>query len=140
MDKKILLRKMRLSKKQENVSSLTVSSNDERKQLWEEWKIQHPESKKIWKSERAKDPDTLRCQASVIIKRVSATIKTVEDYFESIHSGNSSLIGWSDQRSTESIHSEDSERNRLDNGRSNSIQSGSQDNIDSLPDEQPQEI
>ena len=69
MDKEILLRKMRLSKKRDKVSNLTVSNNEERKQLWEEWKKEHPESKKIWRSERAKDPDTLRCQASVIIKK-----------------------------------------------------------------------
>ena len=140
MEKEILLRKMRLSKKQDNVSNLAVSNNEERKQLWEEWKKQHPESKKIWRSERAKDPNTLRCQAAVIIKKVSATIETEEDYFESIHSGNSSLWSWSDQRSTDSIHSEDSERDRMNNGRSNSIQNGSQDSINSLSDEQPQEI
>ena len=75
MEKEILLRKMRLSKKQDNVSNLAVSNNKERKQIWEEWKKQHPESKKIWRSERAKDPNTLRCQAAVIIKKYQLQLK-----------------------------------------------------------------
>ena len=135
MEKETLLRKMRLSKRQEKVSTLTVSNNEERKQLWEEWKKDHPDSKKTWRSGKTKDPDNLRCQASVIIKRVSAKIETEESYFESLHSDDSSLADWSDQGSTNSIHSENSERERA-----NSIQSGSQDSLNSLLDEQPQEI
>ena len=69
MEKEISLKKMRLSIRQEDISTVAIADNEERKQLWEEWKNLHPESKKSWKMNKARDSDSLRCQAAVVIKK-----------------------------------------------------------------------
>ena len=47
--KEMDLKKMKLSQNQEGITNLTVSDEKERKKLWDEWKTQHPESKKTWR-------------------------------------------------------------------------------------------
>ena len=69
MEKEISLKKMRLSIRQEDISTIAIADNEERRQLWEEWKKIHPESQKSWKREKARDSDSLRCQAAVVIKK-----------------------------------------------------------------------
>ena len=65
---------MALSQNQNGVTKLTLSDKEERKQLWDNWKAKHPESKKTWRTDKTQRLDTLRCQAPVIVKKISATI------------------------------------------------------------------
>ena len=105
------------------------------------------ENLEIRKSKRSKHS---KMPSSSYNKKVSATIETEEEYFESNHSDDAGSIhsnvsslwsAWSeDQESTGSIHSEDSDRDKMNSGRANSIQNGSQGSINSLPEEQPQGI
>ena len=73
-NKELSLKRMGLSQIQSGVTKLTLSDKEERKQLWDNWKTKHPESKKTWRTDRIQRSDTLRCQAPVIVKRISATI------------------------------------------------------------------
>ena len=41
--KEMDLKKMKISQKQEGITNLTVSEEEERKQLWDEWKNKHPD-------------------------------------------------------------------------------------------------
>ena len=45
-DKELSLKRMALSQIQSGVTKLTLSDKEERKQLWDNWKTKHPESKK----------------------------------------------------------------------------------------------
>ena len=137
MEKEILLKKMNLSIKQEDISTLAISNNEERKQLWEEWKKIHPESKKIWKTTKAQDSDSLRCQASVIIKKVSAKVETAVIY-DDLLNDNSSIGGWSNQGSIRSFQSQNIEDMEIFNPRPDDSQSGSQDDISNIMDNQPE--
>ena len=65
---------MALSNNQDGVTKLALSDKEERKNLWEIWKTKHPESKKTWRTDRTQRSDTLRCQATVIVKKITATI------------------------------------------------------------------
>ena len=133
---------MKLSQKQEGITNLTVSDEKERKQLWDEWKNKHPDSKKTWRTNKKQGPNTLRCQATVIIKKVSATVKIEpansersgsigfgndDDNSEdtnSVHSETTDGDGWANSGDTESIHSGISDIDGLENfGRTNSINS-----------------
>ena len=75
MEKEKLLKKMKLSINQDDISTIAIANIEERKQLWEEWKKIHPRTKKLWKMEKARDSDSLRCQAAVVIKRGSANVE-----------------------------------------------------------------
>ena len=57
--KEMELRKIELSQRQEGVTNLTVSNEKERKQLWDEWKTKHPESKKTWRTNNKQSSKTL---------------------------------------------------------------------------------
>ena len=67
--KEMDLKKMKLSQKQEGITKLTVSNEEERKKLWDEWKNKYPNSKRTWRTNRKQGPNTLRCQATIIIKK-----------------------------------------------------------------------
>ena len=73
-DKELSLKRMGLSPMQNGVTKLTVSYKEKRKQLWDNWKAKHPESQKTWRTDKIQSSDTLRCQAQVIVKRISANI------------------------------------------------------------------
>ena len=73
-EKELAIKKMGLNPWQDGVIKLAVSNKEKRKQLWDTWKAKHPESKKTWRTDRPQGPDSLRCQAQVIIKRISASI------------------------------------------------------------------
>ena len=45
-DKELSLKRMGLSSIQNGITKLTVSNKEKRKQLWDNWKTKHPESKK----------------------------------------------------------------------------------------------
>ena len=147
--KEMELRKMKLSQRQEGVTNLTVSNEKERKQLWDEWKTKHPKSKKTWRMNNKQSSKTLRCQATVIIKKVSAIIEIEPANSEgsesigfgndeansedtnSVHSEATDVDGWANSGDTESIHSEISDIDGLANfGRTNSL--GQSPNIERL--------
>ena len=87
--KEMALKKMKLSQRQEGVTNLTVSDEKQRKQLWDEWKTKHPESKKTWRTNNKQSSHTLRCQATVVIKKVSAVME-----IEPANSEGSESIGF----------------------------------------------
>ena len=74
-DKELALKKMALSQRQNEVVKLALSNKEERKQLWDRWKTKHPESRKIWRTDKTQSSRTLRCQVPLIIKRISATVQ-----------------------------------------------------------------
>ena len=78
-EKELAMKKMGLNPWQDGVIKLAVSNKEKRKQLWDMWRTKHPESKKTWRTDRAQGPDTLRCQAQVTIKKISATIANPRD-------------------------------------------------------------
>ena len=137
MEKETLLKKMQLSINQENISTIAISNTEERKQLWEEWKRFHPESKKTWKTSKAQISDSLRCQASVIIKKVSAKVETAIIY-DDLLGDNSSIGGWSDQGSIRSFQSQNIEDMEIFNPRPDNSQNGSQDDISNISNNQPE--
>ena len=73
-EKELSLKRMGLSSVQDGIIKLTVANKEKRKQLWDNWKTKHPESKKTWRTDRAQGSETLRCQAQVIVKKISANI------------------------------------------------------------------
>ena len=73
-DKELALKKMALSQRQDKVLKVALSNGEERKQLWDKWKTKHPESRKTWRTNKTQNPKTLRCQAPLIIKKISATV------------------------------------------------------------------
>merc|ERR1712015_390157 len=122
--------------------SFSTLTEIERKNLWDEWKRTYPDSKKTWRVTNKQKSHTLRCQATVIVKKVSAIVRrkptNLEDSensdFEnddnqsidtnSIYSENSDIDGWANSGETESIKSENSDIDGLQNfGRTNSISS-----------------
>ena len=74
-DKELALKKMNLSQRRNGVIKLALSDKEKRKQLWDMWKTKHPESRKIWRTDKVQSSRTLRCQAPLIIKRISATVQ-----------------------------------------------------------------
>ena len=137
---------MELSQSQEGITNITVSDEKERKKLWDEWKTQHPESKKTWRINNKQGAHTLRCQATVVIKKVSAIVGTEpanSEDSESIGFGNddthsedtdsvcseaTDVDGWANSGDTESLNSENSDIDGLRNfGRANSINNESSD-------------
>ena len=73
-DKELALKKMGLSQKKDKVHKIALSNGEARKQLWDKWKAKHPESRKTWRTNRNQNPKTLRCQAPLIIKKISTTV------------------------------------------------------------------
>ena len=73
-EKELSLKKMGLSPLQNGIIKLTVSNKERRKELWDDWKTKQPESKKTWRTDKVQSPDTLRCQAQVTVKKISAII------------------------------------------------------------------
>ena len=69
------LKNMELSLSKDGIKHLTLMDDVERKNLWEEWKKDHPKSKKIWRMSNEHQAYTLRCQAPVVIKRLSAIVR-----------------------------------------------------------------
>jgi len=140
------LKNMKLSQSKKGITHLTVTDEIERKNLWDEWKETYPDSKKTWRITNNQKSHTLRCQATVIVKKVSAIVRrkptNLEDSensdFEnddnqsidtnSIYSENSDIDGWANSGETESIKSGNSDIDGLQNfGRTNSISSDIQD-------------
>ena len=78
-EKELSIRRMGLSPWQEGVTKLAVSNKEKRKQLWEIWRTKNPESKKTWRTDRKQGPNTLRCQAPVVIKKISTNITEQEN-------------------------------------------------------------
>ena len=111
MEEETSLKKMRLSIRQEDISTVAIADNEERKQLWEEWKKIHPESQKSWKREKARDSDSLRCQAAVVIKKVSANVEKEIYHQDFLNSSGE----WSDQGSIQSDESQDIENSAIFN-------------------------
>ena len=150
------LKNMKLSQSQEGITHLTVSDEKERKKLWDEWKKLHPNSKKTWRITNKQKAHTLRCQATVVIKKVSAIVRREptnsedsesvgfenddnhSDDTDSIYSENSDADGWANSGDTGSIKSENSDIDGLRNfGRTNSVTSetnelDTQDNVDNI--------
>ena len=137
---------MKLSQNQEGITNLTVSDEKERKKLWDEWKTQHPESKKTWRISNKQGAHTLRCQATVVIKKVSAIVgiepansedsesigfgidDTHSEDTDSVCSEATDVGGWANSGDTESLKSENSDIDGLRNfGRANSINNDSND-------------
>jgi len=124
---------MKLSQSQEGITHLTVSDEKERKKLWDEWKKLHPNSKKTWRITNKQKAHTLRCQATVVIKKVSAIVRREptnsedsesvsfenddnhSDDTDSIYSENSDADGWANSGDTGSIKSENSDIDGLRN-------------------------
>jgi hypothetical protein len=123
MEKETSLKKMKLSIRQEDISTIAIANIDERKQLWEEWKRIHPDSQKRWKMENARDSDSLRCQAAVVIKKVSAKVE-VKTYYQDLMNRSD---GWSVQGSIQSDQSQDIENSAIFNRGSDTNQDESQD-------------
>ena len=73
-DKELALKKMALSQKQDKVLKIALSNGEARKQLWDKWKAKHPESRKTWRTNKTQSSRTLRCQAPLIIKKISTTV------------------------------------------------------------------
>ena len=78
-EKELSIRRMGLSPWQDGVTKLAVSNKEKRKQLWEIWRTNNPESKKTWRTDRKQGPNTLRCQAPVVIKKISTNITEQEN-------------------------------------------------------------
>ena len=74
-DKELALKKMNLSQRQNGVIKLALSDKEKRTQLWNRWKTKHPESRITWRTDKVQSSKTLRCQASLIIKKISATVQ-----------------------------------------------------------------
>ena len=149
------LRKHETQPKKEGIINLTVTNEEERQKLWDKWKNKHPNSKKTWRTNRKQGPNTLRCQAPIIIKRVSATVKVEpanSERSESIGFNNEDInpsdtdsihsdeYGWANSGDTESIQSEASDFDGLRTlGRANSINSGLNEAIGQSEISMPQE-
>ena len=99
-EKELFLKKMALSQRQNGVTKLTLSDKEERKQLWDSWKAKHPESRKTWRTDRAQNSNTLRCQAPMIIKKISAKIQ------EQTNSTDEEIEEPASLERADSIHSE----------------------------------
>ena len=134
------LKNMELSQSKRGIRHLTVMDDVERKNLWDEWKKIHPKSKKIWRMSNKHQAHTLRCQAPVVIKRLSAIVKkspaNLEDSVNSDFNNQSpeTCSNYSEETDMDSIslRSENSDFDGLaSSGDTESIESGSGD-IDGL--------
>ena len=105
MEKETSLKKMKLSIRQEDVVPIAISNTKDRKQIWEEWKKFNPDSQKRWKIASAKDSDSLKCQAVVVIKKVSAEVEIKTYQQDDLNSSGDYL----DQISIQSDESQDLE-------------------------------
>ena len=63
------LKSMKLSQSRKQIKNLTVMDDIERKNLWEKWKTDYPNSNKIWRMSNKQQAHSLRCQAPVVIKK-----------------------------------------------------------------------
>ena len=104
-DKELALKKMALSQKQGKVIKIALSNGEERKQLWDKWKTKHPESRKTWRTNKTQNPRTLRCQAPLIIKRISAIVNR-----EPVDQIEGQILGWASSMEEEPIEPADLER------------------------------
>ena len=73
-EKELEAKKMGLRFKKQQVTNINLSDSSRRKKLWDKQVEDHPGSNKTWRVAKASDPQTLRCQVPVVIKKVLTTV------------------------------------------------------------------